>query len=54
MSFQEEIQDQMNISCSIEPSQDKKKKSRNALVILAVGILLFYFGFRSKTKPEDD
>ncbi len=44
----------MNISCSIEPSRDRKKKGRNALVVLAVGMLLFYFGSRIKTKREEN
>ncbi len=44
----------MNISCSIEPSQDKKKKGMNALVVLLVGLLLFYFGSRIKRKNDDN
>ena len=42
----------MNISCSIEPTQDKKKKGRNALVVLVVGVLLLYFGSRIKRKSD--
>ena len=56
MQYWKELPDltYMNISCSIEPSQDKKKRGRNALVVLVVGVLLLYFGSRIKRKNDDD